>query len=361
VPLVKARHLKHVPGRKSDAKDCPWLQYVPTWGLLSGSFRPDAEMCAVRAYWRHRAALLEYRAAHIQHRQKALPQMNVQLTQVLTAMTGATGLAMIRALVAGEREPVHLARFQAPRCASSTEDIAKAVTGHAQPEPVCALKQALALYDVYPEPVRECDAEIERRVQAIKPVWPGELPPLNRDNTHRTHHKNAPDDDARGLLYLPDGGGSGRHSWPEGQHGTNHPLGNRPGPAEVAQRQSLLLRAGTGPPPGDLRNAAPPSVSWVCSIGRRAAYAEDDPGIAVRQDLFDNQCLTDAGAVPRAHLHAAPCSSEACHGLGTSGPGAMRRTSAGRGGLSVALLTVSHHPKDFPLGAMCWDGPPRPT
>jgi transposase len=125
VHLVNARHLKQVPGRKSDVKDCQWIQYLHTCGLLSGSCRPEAEMCALRAYVRHRAALLEYRAAHIQHMQKALHQMNVQLTQVLTDMTGATGLAIIRAIVAGERDPVHLARFRAPRCASSTEDITR--------------------------------------------------------------------------------------------------------------------------------------------------------------------------------------------------------------------------------------------
>jgi transposase len=103
--------------------------------------------------------------------------------------------------VAGERDPVHLARFRAPRCASRTAEIAKALTGHDQPEHVLALQQALALYDVSTEQVRECDAEIARRFQAIKPVWPDELPPLNRANTHRTHHKNAPDYDARGLRY----------------------------------------------------------------------------------------------------------------------------------------------------------------
>jgi transposase len=155
--------------------------------------RPRGKRC--------RATLLDYRAAHIQHMQKALHQMNVQLTQVLTDITGTTGLAIIRAIVAGERDPVHLARFRAPRCASSTEDIAKALTGHYQPEHVFALRQALALYDIYTEQVRECDAAIERRFQAIKPVWPNELAPLNRANKHRTHNKNAPSYDARGLLY----------------------------------------------------------------------------------------------------------------------------------------------------------------
>jgi transposase len=192
VHLVNARHLKHVPGRKSDIKDCQWIQYLHTCGLLSGSFRPEAEMCALRAYLRHRAMLLEHRAAHIQHMQKALHQMNVQLTQVLTDITGVTGLAIIRAIVAGERDPVQLARFREPRCASSTEDIAKALTGYYQPEHVFALKQALALYDAYTDQVRECDAEIEQRFQAMKPVGPDALPPLNRANKHRTHNKNAP-------------------------------------------------------------------------------------------------------------------------------------------------------------------------
>src|SRR5262249_5383073 len=111
-----------------------------------------------------------------------------------------TGRAMIRALVAGERDPVHLARFRAPRGASSTEAIAKALTGHYQPEHVCALKQALSLYDVSTEQVRECDAEIARRFRAITPVGPDERPPLNRANKHRTPNKHAPDDDARGWL-----------------------------------------------------------------------------------------------------------------------------------------------------------------
>jgi transposase len=198
---VNAHHLKHVPGRKSDSKDCQWIQSLHPCGVLSGSFRPEAEMCALRAYVRHRAMLLEYRAAPIQHMQKALHQMNGQLTQVLTDITGVTGLAIIRAIVAGERDPVQLARFREPQGASSTEDIAKALTGHDQPEHVLALKQALAQYDAYTEQVREYEAAIEQRFQAIKPVGTDALPPLTRGNKHRTHHKNAPVYDARGMRY----------------------------------------------------------------------------------------------------------------------------------------------------------------
>jgi transposase len=201
VHLVNARHLKHVPGRNTDVKDCQWLQYLHTCGLLSGSFRPEAERCALRAYLRHRATLLEYRAAHIQHRQKALQQMNVQLPRGLTDITGTTGLAIIRAIVAGERDPVHLARFRDPRCAHSTEEMAKALTGHDRAEHVFALQQALALYDVYTAQVRECDAAIARQFQAILPVWDDDLPPLDRQDKAPAPSKNAPAYDARSLLY----------------------------------------------------------------------------------------------------------------------------------------------------------------
>ena len=201
VSLVNAHHLKHVPGRKSDAKDCQWIQHLHACGLLNGSFRPEAELCALRAYLRHRATLLEYRAAHIQHMQKALQQMNVQLTQVLSDITGVTGLAIMRAIVAGERDPVRLARFRDRRCTSSTAEIAKALTGHYQPEHVFALKQALALYDAYTAQVRECDAEIEGHFQAIKPEWPDALPPLEQEDKRDSHSKNAPTYEARELLY----------------------------------------------------------------------------------------------------------------------------------------------------------------
>jgi transposase len=118
-----------------------------------------------------------------------------------TLLTGTTGLAIIRAILGGERDSVQLARFRHRHCASSTEEIAKALTGHDQPEPVLALRQALALYDFYTEQRRECDAEIARRFQAIKPAWPDELPPLDRASTCASHSKNVPSYDARTWLY----------------------------------------------------------------------------------------------------------------------------------------------------------------
>jgi transposase len=147
VSVVNAQHFKNVPGRKSDIQDCQWLQELHSVGLLRGSFRPEGEIVALRAYLRQRAGLIEHRAAHIQHMQKALHQMNVQLTQVLSDITGVTGLAIMRSIVAGGRNPHRLAALRDPKVRKSEAQIAKALTGNYRPEHVFALKQALALYD----------------------------------------------------------------------------------------------------------------------------------------------------------------------------------------------------------------------
>jgi transposase len=199
VHLVPARPLKHGPGRQSDVKDCQWLQDVQTCGLLSGAFRPEAERCAVRASWRHRATVLDDRAAHRQHLQKAFQPMNMQRPQVLTDITGTTGLAIIRAIVAGERDPVHRAQCREPRCAHRTAERAKALTGHARAEHVFALPQALARDDVSTALVRECEAASARPCQAIMPGWDDDVPPLDRQNNASSPRKHAPADDARGM------------------------------------------------------------------------------------------------------------------------------------------------------------------
>ena len=202
VYLVNARHLKNVPGRKSDVQDCQWIQRLHSFGLLSASFRPEAEMAVLRAYLRQRAELIEQRAAHIQHMQKALQLMNLQLTQVLKDITGVTGQQIIRAIVAGERNPVVLAQFRDKRCKHSTDEIAKALTGNYRPEHLFVLKQALHLYDTYTEQIAECDSEIERQFSALKPRHDDDcLPPLDTSDKRDTHSKNAPSYDARTLLY----------------------------------------------------------------------------------------------------------------------------------------------------------------
>lgn len=201
VYLVNARHIKNVPGRKSDVQDCQWIQRLHRYGLLNASFRPDSDICTLRAYLRHRATLIEHRAAHIQHMQKALQQMNLQLTQVLSDITGTSGMAILRAIVAGERNPLKLAALCDRRCAKSPAQIAKALTGNYRPEHIFALKQALALYDAYNEQIRECDAEIERQFSVLKPRHDDQLPPLPTGDKSNTHSKNGPSYDARTLLY----------------------------------------------------------------------------------------------------------------------------------------------------------------
>jgi len=198
--VVNARHVKNVPGRKSDIQDCQWIQALHSVGLLRGSFRPEGEIVALRAYLRHRAVLIEYRGGHIQHMQKALQLMNVQLTQVVSDITGVTGLAIIRAIVAGERNPQQLATRRQPGCKKSRQEIAKALTGNYRPEHLFALEQALALYDVYTEQIAACDAKIEQQFANLKPIS-DDLPPLPPSNKLGSRCKNGPRYDARSHLY----------------------------------------------------------------------------------------------------------------------------------------------------------------
>jgi transposase len=161
VLLVNARDAKHVPGRKSDVNDAQWLQQLHAYGLLRASFRPREGLVPLRAYLRHRERLVEYAASHIQHMQKALMQMNVQLHHAVTDITGVTGMRIIRAIVSGVQAPEVLAEFRDVRCAASPETVRAALTGNYRPEHVFALRQALELYDVHQAKITECDTEIE--------------------------------------------------------------------------------------------------------------------------------------------------------------------------------------------------------
>lgn len=196
--LVNAQHVKTVPGRKSDWNDAQWLQKLHMLGLLQGSFRPDVEIRALRTLVRHRAELIQHRAPHILHMQQALKQMNIQLSVVLTDIMGTTGQAIIRAIVAGERNPVALAQLRHPACRSSEEMIAKALTGTWHPEHLFVLQQALALFDFYTEQITACDAQIEAYLRAMEPRCEGEpslpdVPPAKPNSRSR----NAPTFNAR--------------------------------------------------------------------------------------------------------------------------------------------------------------------
>jgi len=162
VCLVNGRHVKNVPGRKSDVCDCQWLQYLHAVGLLRASFRPPDAVCALRSLLRHREVLVSYASSHVQHMQKALDQMNLHLHHVISDVTGKSGLAILDAILAGERDPQKLAQLKDPRIKASEETIAKALVGDWRTEHLFTLRQALAAYRYYQELIQECDAEIER-------------------------------------------------------------------------------------------------------------------------------------------------------------------------------------------------------
>jgi transposase len=168
VNLVNARHVKNVPGRKRDVSDCQWLQRLHTYGLLSGSFRPDDQICVLRSYWRHRANLVRYASDHIQHMQKALTQMNLHLHKVLSNVTGVTGMNIIRAIISGERDAEKLARMRERGVKNTPEAIAKALEGDYRQEHLFALKQAVELYDFYHHQIEACDREIEHYLHTFE-------------------------------------------------------------------------------------------------------------------------------------------------------------------------------------------------
>jgi len=147
VVLVNAHQVKNVPGRKTDVSDCQWLQQLHTYGLLRGSFRPSAEIVALRTLVRHREVLVQDAATNIQRMQKALVLMNVQLSTVITDISGKTGMAIIRDIVTGQTDPVTVARHRDPRCKATEQQIVEALTGHYRPEVIFVLGQDLAGYD----------------------------------------------------------------------------------------------------------------------------------------------------------------------------------------------------------------------
>jgi transposase len=191
VLLVNARAVKNVAGRKSDVSDCQWLQYLHAVGLLRGSFRPPGEVCVVRSLLRHRDTLVSYAAAHVQHMQKALTQMNVQLHHVLADLTGKSGLAILDAILKGERDPQQLAKLRDPRVKASEATVAKALQGDWRTEHLFTLRQALAAYRHYQQLIAECDAEIMRLLQEMAAAPEEAAPPRPADPEPEQHAAEA--------------------------------------------------------------------------------------------------------------------------------------------------------------------------
>jgi transposase len=203
VVLSNAQHIKNVPGRKTDMLDCQWIQRLHSFGLISGSFRPEDAICVIRSFWRHRQNLVRYAASHIQQMQKALIQMNVQLHKAVSDITGKTGMAIIRAMLQGERDAQRLAAMRDRNCERSVEELAAALTGDYREEHLFVLKQSVDCYDFYQAQIQQCDqgmiealAKFETKVDVSKV----HLKPPRRKNS-----KNSPPFEMRDTFYAISG------------------------------------------------------------------------------------------------------------------------------------------------------------
>src|SRR6201984_1948220 len=168
VCLVNARHVKNVPGRKSDVRDCPWLQYLHSVGLLLGWFRPAQAICATRSIYRYRQNLISMATEHVQHMQGALDQMNIKLHYVIDDLTGFTGQAIIEAILSGYRDPVQLAKLRDKRIQASEEKIVKSLQGDWRKEHLFVLAKAWAQYQEVQKKIQDCDRELLQYTQPLE-------------------------------------------------------------------------------------------------------------------------------------------------------------------------------------------------
>jgi transposase len=201
VYLVNARDTKNLPGRKSDVQESQWLMKLHTYGLLRNSFRPPQEVRRMRTYWRQRNDLVRSAGRHIQRIQKALTQMNLQLANVLTDVSGATGQAIIKAILAGERDPRKLAALRDKRVKASEEEIARGLEGNWQDDLLFLLKQEQEGYEFCQKQIAECDAQLEQYLQQTPDRSQGaSLPEEKRKGRLQKKAKN-PQFDLRASLF----------------------------------------------------------------------------------------------------------------------------------------------------------------
>ena len=198
--LVNARHTKNLPGRKTDVQECQWLLQLHTFGLLNNSFRPPEEICVLRAYWRQRGEHVAAASACIQRVQKVLTEMNVQLANVISDISGLTGMKILQAILDGERDRYKLANLADARIQASQEQIAKSLEGNWRQELLFILGQQLKLYRTYQGQIAECDEALAAHLKTLEDkVEPGsQLPP---QKAGKRPGGNAPGFNLRGELY----------------------------------------------------------------------------------------------------------------------------------------------------------------
>lgn len=204
VIIVNARHVKNVPGRKTDVVDCQWLQQLHTFGLLRGSFRPDAEITQLRAFVRQRETLVQGAADQTRRMQKALIQMNLQLHNVISDITGVTGMKILRDIVAGNHDAKHLAQYRDRRCKATEEEIEASLVGHYRPEHLFSLKQSLEFFDFHHEKITDCDLHIEALLTTLSEQQPEPDKPIAKRQTRNA--RNTPKFKLAPLLMRMTGG-----------------------------------------------------------------------------------------------------------------------------------------------------------
>jgi transposase len=200
VCLVNARYVKNVPGKKTDVLDCQWIQQLHSYGLLANSFRPEENIRRLRTISRQRDMLLKYRSAHVQHIQKALHQMNIQLDNVISDITGVTGFAIVRAIIAGQHDPLILAQYRDGHCRCSQEDIVKSLEGSYIDEHLFELTQAVELYDFYSKQISECDLRLSELYKQTQPSAYASKPLPQIGKSKKRTPRNIPFD-LRSCLY----------------------------------------------------------------------------------------------------------------------------------------------------------------
>lgn len=201
VCLVNARQAKNLPGRKTDVKDCQWLQQLHSYGLLTRSFRPQSEIVTLRRYLRHRETLVQEAGTCIQRIQKALTEMNLQLANVISDLSGITGLRILHAIVQGERNPERLAALRDWRIKASEKEVAKSLQGNWRDELIFVVEENLALYEVYQQKIRHCDERIEQHLKSMSPKIDDCTNPIPPRRKGKRAHGNAPRFDLRSELY----------------------------------------------------------------------------------------------------------------------------------------------------------------
>jgi len=200
VKLVDAHQARQVPGRKTDVKDCPWLQELHTYGVLHGAFRPEDEVGVLRSSLRQRSMLVAMASRAVQHRQQALEQMTLTLTEVVSDMNGQTGMEIIHAILAGERDPQRLASHRDRRCKHDQATLAKALEGPWRAEPLLALQQALEQDEFLQQPLQACEQQIDACLQTFVTQGDVDTPPPAPARQRRARQRHAPGFDVHGSL-----------------------------------------------------------------------------------------------------------------------------------------------------------------